>query len=109
MKADHEGTIRKIADFLGFKPTEEQWPKVLEYTSFPWMKEHGLQFQPGYKTDAPMLLPDTMVRKGVTGDQAADGMTPEIAADMKEWAKKIVQDEAAIKYIYEGGPIPPDA
>ena len=38
MKADHEGTIRKIAAFLGFKPTAEQWPRVLEYTSFPWMK-----------------------------------------------------------------------
>ena len=38
MKADHEGTIRKIAAFLGFAPTAEQWPRVLEYTSFPWMK-----------------------------------------------------------------------
>ena len=38
MKADHEGTIRKIAAFLGFAPTPEQWPRELEYTSFPWMK-----------------------------------------------------------------------
>ena len=35
MKVDHEGTIRKIAAFLGFAPTPEQWPRVLEYTSFP--------------------------------------------------------------------------
>ena len=32
MKRDHEGSIRKIADFLGYKPTKEQWRKVLELT-----------------------------------------------------------------------------
>ena len=38
MKKDHEGSVRKIAAHLGFEPTEEKWPKILEYTSFKWMK-----------------------------------------------------------------------
>jgi hypothetical protein len=45
MKKDHEGTIRKIADFLGFTPTEEQWPNILKYTSFQWMKENETKFE----------------------------------------------------------------
>ena len=38
MKKDHEGSVHKIAQHLGFEPTAEQWPKILEYTSFKWMK-----------------------------------------------------------------------
>ena len=45
MKSDHEGSIRKIADFLGVKPTSEQWPTILKYTSFQWMKEHENKFE----------------------------------------------------------------
>ena len=45
MKADHEGSVRKIARFLGFEPTAKQWPKILEYTSFAWMKAHEDKFE----------------------------------------------------------------
>lgn len=108
MKKDHKGSVEKIAKFLGYEPTAEQWPKILEYTSFPWMKENGIKFRAKtLGSDVPALLPHAMVRKGAVGDAKADGMTDEIAADMKEWAMKMVGDEAAVKYLYEGGPIPP--
>eukprot|EP00035_Acanthoeca_spectabilis_P019192 m.416208 g.416208 ORF g.416208 m.416208 type:complete len:222 (+) comp16830_c1_seq1:856-1521(+) len=104
MKKDHKGSVEKIAKFLGYEPTAEQWPKILEYTSFPWMKENGIKFRAKtLGSDVPALLPHAMVRKGAVGDAKADGMTDEIAADMKEWAMKMVGDEAAVQYLYEGG------
>ena len=30
MKKDHDGSVRRIADFLGFKPSAEEWSKVFE-------------------------------------------------------------------------------
>jgi aryl sulfotransferase len=108
MKKDHEGTIRKISDFLGFKPTDEQWPNILKYTSFAWMKEHDDKFLASTRGPVPLLLPGAMVRKGSTGSQKDDGMTDEVSADMRAWAEKIVPFPEAIKYIYEGGAIPPD-
>jgi hypothetical protein len=107
MKKDHEGSIHKIADFLGFKPTAEEWPKIMEYTSFKWMKAHQEKFEAASVAPLPIMNRGAMVRKGAVGDAKADGMTAEVAASMKSFAKMIVQDDAAIKYMYEGGPIPP--
>eukprot|EP00972_Heterocapsa_arctica_P051765 7615096-Heterocapsa_arctica.AAC.1 len=60
MKKDHEGSVRKIADFLGFKPTDEQWPKVLEYTSFSWMKAHEEKFESATIAPVPVLKKGAM-------------------------------------------------
>merc|ERR1719378_1558912 len=70
MKQDHDGTVRKIADFLGFAPTEEQWPKVLEYTSFEWMKAHEEKFEVGTLLPFPLIEKGGMVRKGQSGKAA---------------------------------------
>jgi len=111
MKKDHEGSVRKIADHLGFTPTAEQWPKILEYTSFKWMKANSSKFE------IPTLVKDKegvafkvlndggMVRKGEAGKAGEDGMTPEISATIREWAEKMVPDEAARRWMYEGGPM----
>ena len=107
MKADHEGSVRKIAKHLGFEPTEEQWPKILEYTSFAWMKENQAKFEVGTLMPFPFILPGGMVRKGAQGKAAEDGMSPEIQAVIKDWAEKMVPDEAARKWLFEGGALPP--
>jgi hypothetical protein len=31
MKRDHEGSVRRIADFLGFSPAAEQWLAIEEF------------------------------------------------------------------------------
>jgi len=103
MKRDHEGSVRKIAKHLGFEPTAEQWPKVLEYTSFKWMKEHESKFEIHTLLPFPLLQPGAMVRKGEAGSAQADGMTPEIAAEIEEWAAKMVPDAAARKWLFHGG------
>lgn len=125
MKRDHEGSIRKIADFLGYKPTKEQWRKVLEYTSFKWMKDHGekfeiqhalcannpthpeLQYRPDGTCPVPFLKPGGMVRKGALGQAAEDGMTPEIEKQIRDLAEQMVPDPAARKWLFDGGAVPP--
>eukprot|EP00964_Phaeocystis_antarctica_P134745 scaffold99026_cov58-Phaeocystis_antarctica.AAC.2 len=56
--------MRKIAAHLGYEPTTEQWPKILEYTSFAWMKEHQEKFEVTTLMPFPLILPGGMVRKG---------------------------------------------
>lgn len=105
MKRDHEGSIRKIAAHLEITPTDEQWPKILEYTSFEWMKAHQEKFEVPTLLPFKLLESGGMVRKGRAGAAHEDGMTPEIAADIRAWAEKMVPDEAARKWMYEGGAI----
>ena len=105
MKRDHEGSIRRIADFLGFTPTTEQWPAILERTSFAWMKAHQEKFEMPECAAVQPLEPGAMVRKGKAGAAAEDGMTPAIAADLSARGRMILRDEAAFDWLYNGGPI----
>jgi len=111
MKKDHEGSVHKNADFLDMHPTEEEWPKIMEYTSFPWMKKHQEKFQMGTllrdANNVPFQLIENggMVRKGNAGAASEDGMTPEISADIHSWAEKMMPDAAARDWMFHGGPI----
>ena len=106
MKRDHEGSIRKIAGFLGVEPSAEQWPAILEHTSFAWMKANQEKFEAGTIGAVPVLDPGAMIRKGAAGDAKADGMTEEIAAHLREAGGRFCQDEAAVAWLYEGGALP---
>ena len=63
MKRDHEGSIRKVADFIGAVPGATQWPAILEYTSFPWMKAHDSKFDGTTMAKVPVLEHGAMVRR----------------------------------------------
>jgi aryl sulfotransferase len=41
LKADMDGEIRRIADFLGIHPAQAQWAKILEHCSFDYMKANA--------------------------------------------------------------------
>ena len=41
MKRDLEGSVRQIADFLGITLDEATMAKVVEHSSFDWMKQHA--------------------------------------------------------------------
>ena len=103
MKRDHEGSIRKIAKFLGIEPTAAQWPTILEYTSFPWMKRHEEKFEASSAGKVPILKPGAMIRKGEAGKAGADGMTPDISRHLRELGSRICPDDAAVRWFYEGG------
>jgi hypothetical protein len=47
-----------------------------------------------------------MIRKGQTGAAHEDGMTKEIAARLRAFGSKVVNDPVALAWLYEGGPLP---
>jgi hypothetical protein len=106
MKRDHEGSIKKLAQFLNIEPTVDQWPAILKYTSFAWMKQHEDKFEVSSAGDVPVLKSGAMIRKGEAGKAHADGMTPDIARHLREVGSRICPDAAAIKWLYEGGQVP---
>jgi hypothetical protein len=103
MKRDHEGAIRKIADFLGFAPTAEQWPTILEHTTFAWMKQHARKFDATTITEVPFWRSGGMIRKGQVGAAQEDGVSEAIAADFAARGREILRDEAAFEWLYRGG------
>jgi aryl sulfotransferase len=106
MKLDHEGSVRRIAEFLGFEPNPEQWAAILEYTSFGWMKANERKFEIQTVAEVPILESGAMVRKGKVGAAHEDGVTPAISADIVRLGREILTDAAAFEWCYRGGPLP---
>lgn len=106
LKRDHEGSIRALADFLGFSPTAAQWPVILECCSFGWMKQHQQKFELPHVLGFPVLEPGAMVRKGAVGAAHEDGMTADIARRLRARGEAIIEDPRALAWLYEGGPLP---
>ena len=75
MKADLDGAIRRIADFLGFAPDGQAMHKIAEHSSFGYMKTHAPEMAPRggmmWKGGA-----DTFINKGING-RWRDRLTPE--------------------------------
>ncbi len=106
MKRDHEASIRKIAKFLGAEPSDEQWPSILQYTSFPWMKQHESKFEACTPGRVPILKSGAMLRAGEVGNARSDGMTDDIARHLRDVGGRICPDAAAIDWLYNGGALP---
>jgi hypothetical protein len=106
MKKDHAGSVRKIAAFIGEEPTDDQWTKILEYTSFAWMKQHEDKFEARTAGKVPIPKSGAMIRQGAIGKAKADGMTDEISAHLREVGSQICPDADAVKWLYEGGKLP---
>lgn len=107
MKTDHEGSIRRIADFLGIAPAEEQWPAILQYTSFPWMKAHQRKFEASSRLAIPPFNSGAMIRKGQLGAAHEDGMTDEVAAHLRTVGQSIFPNDEALDWLYNGGVLTP--
>ena len=106
MKRDHEASIRKIAEFIGVEPTDDQWPAILEYTSFPWMKRHEDKFEASTAGKVPILKLGAMIRQGEAGKAESDGMTKEISLHLRELGGRICPDPVAVNWFYDGGDLP---
>jgi hypothetical protein len=103
MKRDHEGSVRRIAEFLGFDVLDEQWPAILEYTSFSWMKAHEDKFELRTVGDIPILDPGAMIRKGQVGASADDGITSQISDATAAIGRTMLTDPEAFDWCYHGG------
>jgi aryl sulfotransferase len=66
LKRDMPGQMRAMARFLDIEVEEENWPKILEYCSFDWMKRNATKSVPGGGAfwDAGA---EVFINKGVNG------------------------------------------
>jgi hypothetical protein len=106
LKRDHEASIRHIADFLGYAPTDAQWAAILEYTSFSWMKAHEDKFELRTVAEVPILDPGAMIRKGKIGASAEDGVTPQLSEAIAAIGRSILTDPEAFDWCYRGSAVP---
>ena len=95
LKTDPEGEIRRIAKFVDVdveSNDEELLKKVLEYSSFNYMKEHSAQHAPL----GGSIFNDTFnfINKGVTG-RHKEHLTPEDIARAEVLAKRELGDDLA--------------
>ncbi len=103
MKRDLPAATRKVADFLGVRPSAAEWSRIDEHVSFDWMKRNESKFDTLANTPVRVLEPGGMMRKGKTGAAREDGMTDELARHLRAAGSKILRDEAALAWIYGGG------
>ena len=108
LKWDPERIIPAIAGFLGFTPGPDQWPRILEYCSFEWMKRFQDKFELQHLLGFPVLDSGAMVRKGALGAAKDDGMTEEIAREIRERGAQIIRDPRVLDWMYRGGERPDD-
>jgi hypothetical protein len=104
MIKDHEGSMRKIAKFLEVDVPESRWPRILEYTSFPWMKKHGSKFEISHVAPMKVLKSDGMLRKGQVGESAT--LSEEQQAKFNEVSREFFQDDKMFHWLQNGGELP---
>lgn len=104
MVKDHEHSIKKISDFLDFGPyTDEEWQTILELTSFSWMKQHERKFEGRTIWAVPILVRGGMIRQGSSGLARKEGISEELANDLRMQGKEVLKDDTAFEWFYNGG------
>jgi hypothetical protein len=70
MVRDPTATVRAVAQFLAVDLTAAELAKVVELSSFKWMKQNNLHFDAGRST--PLSTGGEMMRAGKVGDSATE-------------------------------------
>jgi len=87
MVKDLAGAIDSILVFLNWTLSDEEKKKVLNYSSFAWMKQHSNRFAARFDNGESMFEPDGFIRKGKIGDHKTL-MTPDHEAEILDRARK---------------------
>ena len=90
MKTDINACINQITDFLEWRVTEEQKKKVVEYSSFAWMKAHDEKFSSQGPKKGPVFKAGTFIRQGKIG-KYHDLMSPEQEQRILNKAKDMLE------------------
>ena len=93
LKRDLPGQMRAMAKFLEISVQEEDWPQILEYCSFDWMKANATKSVPlgGAFWDAGAQV---FIHKGVNG-RWRDTLTPADIAAYESRAKQELGKDCA--------------
>jgi hypothetical protein len=107
MIADLEGTVRQIIGFLEIDVPEEDIPRIVERSSFAFMKQHEMKFDFAVEMMIEHgVAPGTFIRKGKVGDWEAH-FTGEEAERFnrryEEWSAKLGLDLGASKPAEKAG------
>lgn len=104
MREDLAGLLPGIADFLGVEATEERYEKVLELSSFKWMKENEHLFNDNYVNTRLETLKGGEQEGGAEGEKlvpaskvglkVADHINSTVSEETKQlladiWSKKV--------------------
>lgn len=92
LKSDFSMSVDRITNFLQWNVTPEHKEKVLEYSSFEWMKSHDEKFSNQGGGNKPVFKPGKFVRKGKVGGYR-DLMTAEQEALIMEKAREMLEPE----------------
>jgi len=92
MKTSLEDAVDRIIDFLDWPVTSEQRNRVLEYSSFDWMKAHTDKFTRQVKSEKPSFKPGGFIRKGEVGDHKTK-LSPEQEQRILEKAMQMLQPD----------------
>jgi aryl sulfotransferase len=94
LKADMEGQIRSLADWLGIAIDPETWPAIVAHSSFDWMRQASEAAPPSMINE---LFGDGMtalVHKGTNG-RWKDVLSPQDVALADEMAEKHLSPDCA--------------
>ncbi len=93
LKRDLPGQMRAMAKFLDIKVEERNWPKILEYCAFDWMKKNATKSVPlgGAFWDAGA---EVFINKGVNG-RWHDTLTKDDVAAYEARALKELGEDCA--------------
>jgi hypothetical protein len=83
LAADLEGSIRKVARFLGVTLEEDRMGAILEKCSFAYMKQHNERFEARLFLFDRNLSRQGFIRKGAVGD-GRTALTPEVQAALRD-------------------------
>jgi aryl sulfotransferase len=93
LKADLDGQMREIADFLEVRLPDDVWPQAVEHCTFDWMKAHSELCAPlgGMPWEGGS---DTFINKGVNG-RWRDVLPPEESKAYERKAEEMLGFECA--------------
>ena len=100
LKADLEGEIRRIADFLDVPVSEDKRADILEHCSFAYMKEHAVKMAPPQADVVWEGGAGTFINKGSNG-RWRDVLSAE---DVRRYEEKAVEElgEECAGWLAEG-------
>jgi aryl sulfotransferase len=93
LKADLEGQMRSIAEFLDIELPKDVWPRAVEHCTFEYMKAHSERYAPlgGMPWEGGA---DTFINKGVNG-RWKDVLSPEESRAYERMAVEKLGPECA--------------
>ncbi|MCH8863421.1 MAG: sulfotransferase domain-containing protein, partial [Proteobacteria bacterium] len=105
IKADHAGTVRRVADFLGLAPGAAALELATEQSTFDFMKRHERQFDDhlvararNAALDLPMEFGSTKVKSGQVGGHDRGLNEAALAALDQAWVASVEKDLGFASY-----------